>query len=158
MTEERYIDFMRAAMKEASKALEFDEVPVGAVVVFENRIIGRGYNQTETLHDPTAHAEMVALSAAYNHFGDWRLENCYLFSTLEPCSMCAGAASLSRIKKIIYGAPDQKFGACGSIFDIPNESKLNHKIEVVSGILADEISEMMKLFFKCVRAKKHSIS
>ncbi len=158
MNADKYEDFMRAAMMEADKALELNEVPVGAVVVFENRIIGRGYNQTESLHDATAHAEMVALSASFNHFGDWRLENCYLFSTLEPCSMCAGAASLSRIKTIVYGAADPKFGACGSIFDIPKESKLNHKIEVVKGILAEEVSEMMKLFFKSLRNKEQSIS
>ena len=134
------------------------EVPVGAVVVFEDRIIGRGYNQTESLHDATAHAEIIALSAAYNHFGDWRLENCYLFCTLEPCAMCAGAAVLSRIKTIVYGASDPKFGACGSIFNIPTEERLNHRIEVVSGIIEEEVAELMKLFFQQVRENKERIN
>lgn len=158
MNPEQYPDYMRAAMQEAGKALEFDEVPVGAVVVFEERIIGRGYNQMATLKDATAHAEMIALSAAYNHFGDWRLENCYLFCTLEPCAMCAGAAVLSRIDTIVYGAKDPKFGACGSIFDIPTEPKLNHRIEVISGVMAEEVADMMQIFFKQVRAKKEKIN
>jgi tRNA(adenine34) deaminase len=144
--------FMELAMREAEQAFQKGEVPVGAVVVFEDRVVGRGHNQTESLHDATAHAEMIALSAAYGHFGDWRLENCYLFSTLEPCAMCAGAAMLSRISTIVYGASDPKFGACGSILDIPNEQRLNHKIEVVSGIKSDDIAAMMKLFFQQVRS------
>lgn len=143
---------MELAMREAEQAFQKGEVPVGAVVVFEDRVVGRGHNQTESLHDATAHAEMIALSAAYGHFGDWRLENCYLFSTLEPCAMCAGAAMLSRISTIVYGASDPKFGACGSILDIPNEQRLNHKIEVVSGIKSDDIAAMMKLFFQQVRS------
>ena len=149
---------MKAALQEAVRAFEVDEVPVGAVVVFENRIIGRGYNQTATLKDATAHAEIIALSAAFSHFGDWRLENCYLFSTLEPCAMCAGAAVLSRIATIVYGAKDPKFGACGSIFEVPTEPKLNHRIEVVSGIMEEEVSSMMKLFFQQVRTKKEGIN
>ena len=144
--------FMELAMREAEQAFQKGEVPVGAVVVFEDRVVGRGHNQTESLHDATAHAEMIALSAAYGHFGDWRLENCYLFSTLEPCAMCAGAAMLSRISTIVYGASDPKFGACGSILDIPNEQRLNHTIEVVSGIRSDDIAAMMKLFFQQVRS------
>lgn len=158
MENELYEQHMRSALMEANKALELDEVPVGAVVVFEDKIIGRGYNQVETLHDATAHAEMIALSAAYSHFKDWRLENCILVSTLEPCSMCAGALSLSRISKIVYGAKDPKFGACGSIFDIPSEQKLNHQIEIVSGVMGEEVSELMKYFFKSVRAKKQKIN
>ncbi|HKK21645.1 MAG TPA: nucleoside deaminase, partial [candidate division Zixibacteria bacterium] len=100
MTPEKYIHFMEIAYREAEQAYEKGEVPVGAVVVFDEKIIGRGFNQTESLHDATAHAEIIALSAAYNRIGDWRLDNCYLFSTLEPCAMCAGAAILSRIKTI----------------------------------------------------------
>ena len=153
-----YEQYMRMAMMEANKAAEIDEVPVGAVVVFDDKIIGRGYNQTATLHDATAHAEIIALSAAYNHFGDWRLENCYLFSTLEPCAMCAGATVLSRIKAIVYGAKDPKFGACGSIFEIPTEKKLNHRIEVVGGVMEDEVSDLMRLFFKQVRQRKEGIN
>ncbi len=152
----RYEFFMRAALNEANKAFELNEVPVGAVIVFEDRIIGRGHNLTNSLHDATAHAEMIALSAAYNHFGDWRLENCYLFSTLEPCAMCSGAIILSRIDTIVFGARDPKFGACGSIFEIPTEPKTNHQAKVVEGVMATEVSDMMKLFFRQIRASKES--
>ncbi len=153
MDPDHYPDFMRAALAEAHKAFERDEVPVGAVVVFEDRIIGRGHNLTESLHDATAHAEIIAMSAAYEHFDDWRLENCWLVSTLEPCTMCAGAAVLSRIERIIYGAKDPKFGGCGSIFNIPTEKKLNHRIEIVGGIMEAEIAELMREFFKRVRQR-----
>ena len=158
MNPEQYPDYMELALREAELAFEDDEVPVGAVVVFEGKVIGKGHNRTEGLHDATAHAEMVALSAAFNHFGDWRLENCYLFSTLEPCVMCTGAAVLSRIKTIVYGAADPKFGACGSIFNIPDEKKLNHRIEVVSGVLADRVAAMMQEFFRKVRDGKEKIN
>ena len=158
MDPETYPDFMRLALQQAEIAFEDGEVPVGSVVVFDGKVIGRGYNRTATLHDATAHAEMIALSAAYNHFGDWRLENCYLFSTLEPCAMCAGAAVLSRIKTIVFGARDPKFGACGSIFDIPTETRLNHRIEIVEGVLADEVAEMMRMFFRQVRENKERIN
>ncbi len=158
MTADKYPDYMALAFREAEQAFEKGEVPVGAVVVFENKIIGRGFNQTESLHDATAHAEILALSAAYNHFGDWRLENCILVSTLEPCAMCAGAAILSRIKTIVFGAHDPKFGACGSIFNLPPEPKLNHNIEVVSGVMADDVAELMREFFKQVRSGKEKIN
>ena len=158
MDSESYPDYMGMAIREAELAFEKAEVPVGAVVVFENRIIGRGHNLIESMHDATAHAEIVALSAAYSHFSDWRLENCCLFCTLEPCAMCVGAAVLSRIKTIVFGARDPKFGGCGSIFDIPAERKLNHRIEVVSGVREAEIADMMKLFFQQVRKKKSRIN
>ncbi len=158
MKTERYYDYMELAFREAEEAFKKNEVPVGAVVVFEDKIIGRGYNQVESLHDATAHAEIIALSAAYNHFDDWRLENSVLVSTLEPCAMCAGAAVLSRIKTIVYGAKDEKFGACGSIFNIPDEKKTNHQIEVVGGIMKDEVSAMMKHFFSQIRKKKGRIN
>ncbi len=158
MDPERYQHFMKIAFEEAQQAFEKNEVPVGAVVVFEERVIGRGHNQTQGLHDATAHAEMIALSAAYNHFGDWRLENCTLFSTLEPCPMCAGAAVLSRIKTIVYGVADPKFGACGSILNIPSEKRLNHHIEVIGGVMETEVSELMKLFFQRVRNKEAGIN
>ncbi len=154
----QYPDYMEMALREAEQAFEKNEVPVGAIVVFEGKIIGRGYNQTESLHDATAHAEIIALSAAYNHFGDWRLDNCYLFSTLEPCAMCAGAAILSRIKTIVYGAYDPKFGACGSIFNLPVEKTLNHNIEIVSGIMQEEVASLMKHFFRMVRDNKEGIN
>jgi len=158
MQPDQYEDYMRLAIDQATEAFEADEVPIGAVVIHNNKVIGRGYNQTERLKDATAHAEMIALSAAFSHIGDWRLEDCYLFSTVEPCTMCAGAAVLSRIKKIVYGASDPKFGACGSIFDVPTEKKLNHRIKVVSGVLSDEISDMMKQFFKRIRLQKDRIN
>lgn len=158
MNKDIYNDFMELAFCEAEQAYEENEVPVGAVVVFENKIIGRGHNQTESLHDATAHAEIVALSAAYNHFGDWRLENCILISTLEPCAMCAGAAILSRIETIVYGAKDPKFGACGSIFNLPVEPKLNHNIEIVSGVMTDEVAALMKDFFVRIRKNKEKIN
>jgi len=154
----RYNDYMGLAFREAEKAFEKGEVPVGAVVMFDGKVVGRGHNQTEGLKDATAHAEMIALSAAYNHFGDWRLENCYLFCTLEPCAMCAGAAILSRIKTLVFGASDPKFGACGSIFNLPIETKLNHNIEIVSGVMADEVAAYMKLFFQQVRQGKEKIN
>ena len=146
------------ALHEASLAFDIGDIPVGALVVFENRIIGRGHNLTQKLHDASAHAEMIALSAAYNHFGDWRLENCTLISTLEPCPMCAGAAMLSRIKTIVYGAPDPKFGACGSIIDIPSEKRFNHRIEVVAGVRQDEVAALLKSFFKKLRDGKERVN
>jgi len=150
MDSDKYERFMTMAFREAETAYAKDEVPVGAVVVFEEKVVGRGHNLTESMHDATAHAEIIALSAAYQKFGDWRLENCYLFSTLEPCTMCAGAA--------VYGARDPKFGGCGSIFDIPTEPKLNHRIEVVGGVMEKEISELMKEFFRQVRSGKEKIN
>lgn len=158
MDHDHYEHFMQAALREAKTAFEEGEVPVGAVVVLEERVIGRGHNRTETLHDATAHAEMIALSAACEHFSDWRLENCYLFSTLEPCAMCAGAAMLSRIATIVYGAADAKFGGCGSIVDIPGQDRFNHHIEVVSGVLADQAAALMKEFFVRLRRGGGSVN
>jgi tRNA(adenine34) deaminase len=158
MDVKQYPDFMEIALREAEMAMADGEVPVGAIVVFENKIIGRGHNRTESLGDATAHAELIALSAAFNHFGDWRLENCTLVCTLEPCAMCAGAAVLSRIDTIVFGAHDPKFGGCGSIFDIPSEKKLNHRINIVSGIMKDDVSALMKGFFQKVRSGKERIN
>jgi len=150
--------YMEMAIREAELAFDAGEVPVGAIVVVNDRIIGRGHNRTEGLHDATAHAEMIALTAAFEQFGDWRLENCTLISTLEPCPMCAGAAMLSRIETIVYGAPDPKFGACGSIVDIPSESKFNHRINVISGVRAEQVAAMMKAFFQQIRQGKERIN
>lgn len=146
--------FMNQALREAEKAFEKDEVPIGAVIVLDNKIIGRGHNLTQSLKDATAHAEMIAITSAAEKIGDWRLENCILYSTIEPCTMCAGAAVLSRIKTIYYGARDPKFGACGSIFDIPTNEKLNHRIEVIAGLMESEAVEIMQRFFKKLREKK----
>lgn len=146
--------FMGLALQQAEEALEKQEVPVGAVIVHDGIVIGRGHNLTASMRDATAHAEMVALSAAYNYFGDWRLEDCWLFCTLEPCPMCAGAAMLSRIGTIVYGARDPKFGACGSIVDIPTEARFNHQIHVISGMREEEVAAMMREFFVQLRKNK----
>ena len=143
--------FMRQALIEAEKALAIGEVPVGAVVVFEDEIIGRGYNQREMLHDPTAHAEILALREAAAYKGGWRLTGCTLYVTLEPCPMCAGAIVLARIKRLVYAANDPKSGAVNSILNITNNPSLNHQVEVKSGVLADESSELLKSFFKYLR-------
>lgn len=139
---------MSAALQEAGKALEQDEVPIGAVVVFENKIIGRGFNQVERLKDATAHAEMIAITAAENHIGDWRLSDCDIYVTVEPCLMCAGAILSSRIKRIFFGVFDPKFGACGSVYNVAQEGKINHKAEVYSGLLEQESSLLLQEFFK----------
>ena len=158
MNPDQLNNYMDMAIREAQLAFQKGEVPVGAVVVFDNKIIGRGHNLTTSMHDATAHAEMVALSAAFNHFGDWRLEDCVLFSTLEPCAMCAGAAVLSRIQTIVYGAKDPKFGGCKSIFNIPEEKRLNHRIELIGGVRETEIADMMRIFFREVRKQKGGVN
>jgi len=145
--------FMNEALKEAQKAFEEDEVPVGAVAVYKNAIIGRGHNRTEHLQDSTAHAEILAITAAANALGSWRLEDVTVYTTIEPCIMCAGALVLARVKKIVFGARDDKFGGCGSIFDIVNETKLNHQIEIEEGLLKEQTIGLMKEFFKKKREK-----
>jgi tRNA(adenine34) deaminase len=146
--------WMRMALQEARKGYRLGEVPVGAVIVLDGQLLGRGFNQTEKLKDPTAHAEILAITSACEAIGDWRLEGATLYCTLEPCSMCAGAAVLARIKKIIFGASDPKFGACGSIFNIPIEPRLNHRIEIEGGVMADDVGEMMRNFFREIRDLK----
>ncbi|NNG26547.1 MAG: nucleoside deaminase [Ignavibacteriaceae bacterium] len=148
--------FMYAALQEAEKAREDNEVPVGAVVVSENKIIGRGYNQVEKLKDATAHAEMIALTAAANHLGEWRLDNCSLFVTLEPCTMCTGALLSSRIKTLFFAAHDIKLGACGSIYNLAEDEKTNHRVKVYSGIYAEESKRLLKLFFSDLRNQQPS--
>ena len=142
------------ALREAELAFSKGEVPVGAVVLFNDRIIGRGYNQTETLQDPTAHAEMIALSAAANSLNSWRLEHCSLYVTLEPCTMCAGAIVLSRIERIFIGAMDPKAGACGSLRNILQDHRLNHQVPIKSGILEEASVNLMKTFFQQLRDRK----
>lgn len=139
--------FMREALKEAQKAFEEDEVPVGAVIVHEGKIIARGYNQIERLKDPTAHAEMLSLTSATNYLKTKWLNAASIYVTIEPCSMCAGALVLSRIKHLYFGAKDPKTGACGSVVNIVNHKKLNHRIRVRSGILEKECSALLKDFF-----------
>jgi tRNA(adenine34) deaminase len=145
--------FMREALKEAHKAFEEDEVPVGAVVIHGGKIIARGHNQVERLKDPTAHAEMLALTSATNYLGIKWLNGSTLYVTIEPCSMCAGALVLSRIKSLVYGADDPKTGACGSAVNIVHNKKLNHRIKIKSGILADECGLLLKEFFSKKRKK-----
>ena len=139
---------MREALKEAGKAMEHDEVPVGAVITFDKKIIARAHNQVEILKDPTAHAEMIAITqAAHYLFRKWLLE-CTLYVTIEPCSMCAGALVLARIKRVCFGALDPKTGACGSVINIARHERLNHKIEMEGGVLAQECGGLMTKFFE----------
>ena len=142
---------MKQALREAEKAFEDDEVPVGAVVVHEGRIIGRGYNQIERLEDPTAHAEMIALTAAANHLKSRRLEGCTMYVTLEPCPMCAGAIVLARVPTLVFAAYDPKAGACGTLMNIPQDKRLNHSVHVIPGICDKESEELLKGFFGRVR-------
>ncbi|HBO96911.1 MAG TPA: tRNA adenosine(34) deaminase TadA [Candidatus Omnitrophica bacterium] len=140
--------FMREALKQARVAADNDEVPVGAVIVHENKIIARAHNQVETLKDPTAHAEMIAITQASASLeSKWLLE-CALYVTLEPCSMCAGALVLSRVRRICFGAADPKTGACGSVLDIVGHEPLNHHPEVEGGILEEECGRLLSDFFK----------
>jgi len=147
------INFMKEALKEAKKAFEKEEVPVGAVIVKDNEIIARGHNQKECLHDPTAHAEMLAIREAAFKLGRWRLSDCLIYVTLEPCAMCAGAIVLARIKSLIFGAYDPKSGAVGSLMNIASDERFNHQVEIKSGILLEECSALLKDFFS-VRRKK----
>ena len=135
-------------MKEAQKAFQEDEVPVGAVIVHEGKIIAHGHNQIERLKDPTAHAEMIAITSAASYLGTKWLNAASLYVTIEPCSMCAGALVLARIKNLYFGVSDPKTGACGSVVNIANHKKLNHRIKVTQGILETECSSLLKDFFK----------
>ncbi|MEH6437650.1 tRNA adenosine(34) deaminase TadA [Massilia sp. DD77] len=145
-------DFMGLALLEARKAWEQGEVPVGAVVVKDGEVIATGYNQPIGSHDPTAHAEIVALRAAAEKLGNYRLPGCELYVTLEPCIMCSGAMMHARLARVVYAAPDPKTGACGSIIDLFAEERLNHHTEVAGGVLADEASQLLKSFFAERRA------
>ena len=140
--------YMQEAIELARKALESEDVPIGALVVYRGRVIGRGYNQREKLQDPTAHAEMLALTAAAEYIGHWRLENCTVYVTLEPCPMCAGALVMARVARLVYGAPDEKAGACGSLYQITQDPRLNHRVETVAGVLAAPCAELLQAFFR----------
>jgi tRNA(adenine34) deaminase len=148
MTDESYL---RAAIDEALAAERDGEVPVGAVVVSEDAIIGRGNNRVLRDSDPTAHAEIVAMRAAGQASDNYRLENCTLYVTLEPCAMCAGAILHARIKRLVYAATDPKAGACGSVLSVLNHPQLNHKVEVEAGLLADECGSLLTNFFRARR-------
>ena len=139
---------MRAALREAQASLERDEVPVGCVIVHDGTIVGRGHNQVESLQDATAHAEVLAIGAASNALGSWRLADCTLYVTLEPCAMCAGAMVLARVGRLVYGAADPKAGACGSVLDVIGERRLNHRVPVTHGVLEPECGEILREFFR----------
>ncbi len=149
MTEhERWMEY---ALKEAEQAYKRKEVPIGAVIVYDNRVIGRGYNQIETLKDPTAHAEIIAITAAASQLDNHRLADCTMYVTLEPCAMCAGAIVLARIPTLVYGAPDPKAGACGTLYNIVQDERLNHRVELVRGILEGKCRGILKDFFSKLR-------
>lgn len=148
--------YMSAALAEAEEAFEEDEVPVGAVimheVMHEGRVIARARNQRELLQDPTAHAEMIAITQAAGSLGSWRLENCTLYVTLEPCVMCAGAILLARIPRVVYGAADPKAGAVHSLYQLLSDPRLNHRCEIVPGVLAEECGAILTRFFQKQRS------
>jgi len=146
--------FMRLALNEAYKAYSTYEVPVGAVIVNDGKIIGTGYNQRETLKDPTAHAEIIAIKEASKRLGGWRLLNSTMYVTLEPCPMCAGAIINSRVSRIVIGAMDPKRGCCGSVMNLLNNPNFNHQVEITYGVLEEECSKLIKDFFKKIREEK----
>ncbi|MDA1050339.1 MAG: tRNA adenosine(34) deaminase TadA [Planctomycetota bacterium] len=139
--------YMRMALRQAEAARAENEVPVGAVIVQDERVIAAAYNQREQLHDPTAHAEMIAITQAAASLGGWRLEHCRLYVTLEPCAMCAGAILQARIPLVVYGATDPKAGAIDSLFQLLRDDRLNHRAEVISGVLAQPCGEILTAFF-----------
>jgi tRNA(adenine34) deaminase len=143
--------WMRSALSEAQRAFDRGEVPVGAVVVREGGIIGKGYNLVETLQDPTAHAELIAITAAANSLASWRLHDSTIYTTLEPCPMCVGAILLSRIRAIVFGAADPRYGACGSVLQIAQHEKLDVRVNVISGIMQSECQGLLKEFFRKIR-------
>ena len=144
--------YMSMALREAERALEEDEVPVGAVVVHGGRVIGKAHNQRETLRDPTAHAEILALTQAAAALDTWRLDGATMYVTLEPCPMCAGALVNARIGRLCFGARDPKAGAVGSLYDIPRDARLNHRISVTEGVRAEECGAILREFFRGKRA------
>jgi tRNA(adenine34) deaminase len=144
-------DYMRLALQEAELALAHDDVPIGAVVVLDGRIIGAGHNERELRQDPTAHAEVLALQRAAAAIGSWRVLDAELFVTLEPCAMCAGAIVLARVARVVYGTDDPKAGAAGSVLDVLAEPRLNHRPAVEAGVLAEECAEMLRAFFRVRR-------
>lgn len=143
--------FMEAALAEARRALDLGEVPVGAVAVHEGRVIARGHNLRERLGDPTAHAEILVLREAAARLGNWRLEGVTLYVTLEPCPMCAGAVVLARVARLVYGAPDPKAGAAGSLMNLVQHDRLNHRVELRGGVLADASAALLRGFFRGLR-------
>jgi tRNA(adenine34) deaminase len=155
MLDEKNDDYwMGLALNEAQYASDLGEIPVGAVIIKDGRLIGRGGNRVETLKDPTAHAEIIAIGAASQESGYERLNGATIYVTLEPCAMCAGAIVLARLGKLVYGAADSKTGACGSIYNICDDKRLNHQVEIISGICEYQCSLIIKKFFKSLRHNK----
>jgi tRNA(adenine34) deaminase len=147
------IRWMRLALEQAHLAYELGEVPVGAVAVYQDRIIGEGFNRKERDLDPTAHAEMIALRQAAQNVSNWRLIGVTLYCTLEPCPMCAGAMIQGRLQRLVYGAPDNRFGADGTVLEVLGEPAFNHRVQVTSGVLADEAGELLQQFFRRLRGE-----
>ena len=146
--------YMREALRLARRAANQDEVPIGAVIVHQHQIIARAWNQVETLKDATAHAEMIALTQAQSHLGDWRLADCDLFVTKEPCPMCAGAIVHTRIRRVVFGCPDPKGGAAGGFWNLLQADNLNHRCEITPGVLSVESVNMLKSFFAAARKRR----
>ena len=149
-----HIRFMREALAEAARACELGEVPIGAVVVKDGEVIGRGHNLRETSNDPTTHAEMIAIREAAARIGHWRLLDTTLYVTLEPCVMCMGAIILARIPRLVYGCRDPRVGAVGSIYDFSRDDRFNHRVAVTEGVLAEECAELLSGFFRQLRQEK----
>ncbi len=143
--------FMATALREAQSCFDEDEVPVGAVIVHRGRIIARAHNQIKRLKDPTAHAEMIAVTQAANYLQNERLTDCVIYVTIEPCPMCAGALVLARVRRIVYGADDPKTGACGSLLNIADNKRLNHRIKVSKGVCREECGRLLRQFFEMKR-------
>ena len=150
--------WMERALTEAREAEEHDDVPVGALVVRDGELIAVAHNRREVDQDPTAHAEMLAVRAAADVLGSWRLDGCVLYVTLEPCTMCAGALVLARLPELVYGAADPKGGAVGSLYDITGDQRLNHRVQVSTGVLADECGRVLTRFFRARRAHRRGAS
>lgn len=146
---------MREALKEAGKAFKKGEVPIGAVLVLNGKVIGRGHNLKETSANPIAHAEIIAIKKAAERLGAWRLLNSTIYVTLEPCLMCMGALIQARVKRLVFGSYDPKAGACGSVYDVSNDKRLNHRIEVATGAMSGECEKILKDFFKDLRRRKN---
>ena len=143
--------YMQLALDEAEQAMREEEVPIGAVIVYRDRIIAQAHNQREQLHDPTAHAEMIAITQAAESLRSWRLDDCSLYVTLEPCPMCAGAILQARIPVVVYGAADPKAGAVQSLYQLLNDERLNHRCEVTAGVLAEPCGQILSRFFQAQR-------
>ena len=153
LTEKTHIKYMKAALKQAQKAYQLGEVPIGCVIVHEGTIIARGYNRRNTDKNTMAHAEITAINRASKKIGDWRLEECTLYVTLEPCQMCAGAIVQARIPSVVMGCMNPKAGCAGSILNLLNMPEFNHQVDVTRGILEEECSQMLKQFFKELRIR-----